>query len=158
MALRMYPTEHDNVKSNWPDIETDILLEMASVEWKTRDMEFEIFNDVPYANLLEDGFTKRGNSGLYTGRKMLEVDLDTKIMTAKLPIEDIFSRKVKRADMIQKMNRKMGEIVNTMRKKPPTPIYSGMLAKGSAHAEKSKIDKRYRSEGYIGWGTAGPKG
>lgn len=148
MALKHVKTSHKGLSSNFKEIYKDFQDEMKKSMEKTKDFSITIANDVPYGQ-----WVKFKGSEAYWYQLQLE-KVDVRIKSLKLPLHLIFNRRYSRADVVKSVVNKLDKYV-MQQLQDDTPFYSGQLSFGTASADPSKIDKRYKGP-YLGWYIVGP--
>ncbi len=144
-----------NVYSNVDDFMDGFMSEMETLEETLTGWKWVLWNDLPYANVVDGGFTHHLTGQAVSGRFMLDT-MENIIDQANLPLMQIGQRSLN--SIKQSTDRFFEGLLEMAKTTQITPIRSGLLAKGAANViSYMKADPRYRDDfGYQGWSLDKP--
>lgn len=139
-----------NAFSNWSEVMDDWEDDLKAIQKELRTWKWVLWNDLPYANVVDGGFRHHISGTPVAGQMMLS-SLENMITQARLPLESLGNQEL--SEVKAKMDAFFKDLLEKARTTQITPIRSGLLARG---AEKvityMKADPRYRDDyGFKGW-------
>ena len=139
-----------NAYSNWADLMDDWMDDVQEIKTELKSWKWVLWNNVPYANIMDGGFTHHLSGKVFPGYAMLS-SLENMIEQARLPLEDLGTRSLETVKA--KMDKFFQDLLAKAQTTQITPIRSGLLARGAENViSYMKADPRYRDDaGYKGW-------
>lgn len=144
-----------NVYSNVDDVMKEFMADCQDLMVELETWQWVLWNDLPYANVVDGGFVHYMSGQAIPGRYMLDT-LENIIDQADLPVYHLGERSLN--SIKQSMNRYFEKLLKMAQTTHITPIRSGLLARGAENViSYMKADPRYRDDfGFQGWGLTKP--
>lgn len=139
-----------NAYSNWFDVMDEWLDDVKVVKDELKTWSWVLWNDLPYAEPIDDGFTHYITGQFIHGHAMLDT-IENMIDQARLPVEDLGNKSL--ATVKKNMDKFFHDLLKKAQTTEITPIRSGLLARGAENViSYMKADPRYRDDmEYKGW-------
>ena len=147
-----YQADGNGVQSNFDEI-LSVFEDEAELIEALDGLEAEVYNDLPYGNVVDGGFTHAFSGKKIQGYHML-ASIDAYVDENLDMFNLITSNRFAEVDRTKRIKTFFSDLKSMVQKKW-TPIKSGLLSYGSSGViNRGLADKRYVDGSYDGWGVS----